>query len=109
MGYPCPVCGYSGLTRPPEDYYICPCCGTEFGYDDFAENSDDRARRWIELRQQWLSRDAGWFSSAIPPPDGWNPYTQLVRANLAVRFGAQSSTSAHLTVSLPGFIEVRVA
>ena len=109
MGYPCPVCGFNGLTRPPEDYYICPCCGTEFGYDDFADNSSDRSRRWVELRQRWLNRDARWFSSATQPPNGWDPYRQLVGANLAVRFGTQTSTSGHSTVALAGLIPVRVA
>lgn len=109
MGLLCPVCGYDGLARPPEDYYICPCCGTEFGYDDFAEDFADRARRWVELRQQWLSRDARWFSPAVRPPQGWNPYQQLVKANLAVRFGAQSSTSKHETQNFQGLIPVRVA
>ena len=37
----CPVCGYDGLYEPPYNekgsgsYEICPCCGFQFGYDDF--------------------------------------------------------------------------
>src|SRR5580704_6839377 len=47
MKYACPVCGYGGLYRPPRDYYTCPCCGTEFGYDDYAQDPQELRRRWV--------------------------------------------------------------
>ena len=37
----CPVCGYDGLDEPPFNERgagsdgICPCCGFQFGLDDF--------------------------------------------------------------------------
>jgi hypothetical protein len=68
--YQCPVCGYSGLPRPPSDYLICSCCGTEFGYDDFVTS-------YVQLRQRWMSLGSPWFSHTRPPPQGWDAFTQL--------------------------------
>ena len=69
--YQCPVCGYAELPRPPRDYLICPCCGTEFGYDDFAAVHE-------QLRQRWMASGAPWFSNSQPAPIGWNPLVQLM-------------------------------
>lgn len=80
MPYQCPVCGL-GLEYPPENQYICPCCGTEFGYEDFAETLEGRAQRWHELRQRWINRDMPWFSRVQRPPNGWDPRIQVM--NLA--------------------------
>lgn len=33
--YTCPVCAYERMPYPPKNYNICPCCGVEFGYEDF--------------------------------------------------------------------------
>jgi hypothetical protein len=66
MQYICPVCAYPELTHPPADYMICPCCGTEFGHDDFAASYE-------ELRRAWLAAGAPWFSEETPPPPGWSP------------------------------------
>lgn len=83
--YACPVCGYPGLDEPPVDSYgcpsfaICPCCGTEFGYED-ATLSHER------LRQKWLANGAKWFSSTTAPPMGWSALTQLRKAGFAVDF-----------------------
>jgi len=71
----CPVCGYSGLERPPADFAICSCCGTEFGYDDFDVSVET-------LRSRWRSAGSPWFSRHTPPPPGWNPYRQLLNAGL---------------------------
>ena len=76
----CPVCGFRGLAAPPTDFIICPCCGTEFGYDDNNRSHD-------ELRQAWLRDGARWFSEYTGPPRGWNPYGQLLRAGMAHRVG----------------------
>ena len=71
----CPICGYDRMTRPPADFYICPCCGTEFGNDDFETSH-------AELRRRWLQSGAPWFSYATPRPPLWNQYEQLSRAGL---------------------------
>ena len=79
MGHRCPVCGYHPLLHPPENQYICPCCGTEFGYEDYAETYEGRVERQSELRQRWFDRNMPWFSRATPPPPGWDPLQQLMR------------------------------
>lgn len=75
MTYTCPVCGFPELRDPPENYNICPCCGTEFELDD-----DDRSRN--ELREAWIDQGAEWFSTHTPPPLGWNPARQLSHAGM---------------------------
>jgi len=59
------------MAYPPEDYNICPSCGTEFGYDDAALSHE-------ELRAEWLEEGASWWSPAQPPPPGWDGITQLI-------------------------------
>jgi hypothetical protein len=73
MNYKCPVCGYNKMTRPPQDFYICPSCGTEF-------ENDDTVFTHQELRDLWVEHGARWFSRATPKPPGWNPYIQLLSA-----------------------------
>lgn len=70
----CPVCGYE-LPRPMATNLICPCCGTQFGYDDYAVSHR-------ELLVQWLRAGHPWFSRIRRPPSGWKVYDQLYRANL---------------------------
>lgn len=70
MSYLCPVCGYNKMVRPPEDFYICPCCGTEFENDDFETT-------YAELRHKWQDRGMQWFSRNTPPPPYWSPEMQL--------------------------------
>jgi hypothetical protein len=65
----CPVCGY-WMRFPAADFHICPCCGTEFGYDD-------AGRTHADLRAQWLRSGAHWWSRNERPPEGWDPYTQV--------------------------------
>jgi len=90
MKYACPVCGYGGLYRPPRDYYTCPCCGTEFGYDDYAQDPQ-------ELRRRWVVSGAVWFSKTRPAPPGWSAFMQLLNANLAIQFhGPQVSRTTVL-------------
>jgi hypothetical protein len=81
----CPVCGYPALESPPEDYTICPSCGTEFGYDDFASNQQARVQRWATLRSAWLASGSPWFDSGTPRPGDWSPYLQLLRAGLTIK------------------------
>lgn len=68
--YICPVCDYNQMTEPPEDFYICPCCGTEFGNDDFDTSH-------IELRKQWIDNGMKWFSRYTPKPFGWDAGEQI--------------------------------
>ena len=75
MNFTCPVCAFA-LNEPPADYAICPCCGTEFGLDDFESSHK-------ELRFNWVARGAQWFSPYTVPPQGWNPLLQLLRAGFA--------------------------
>lgn len=74
--YICPVCKYDQLDEAPYDgygcatYTICPCCGTEFGYDDSSKTH-------IELRDKWIKNGMKWWSLSVAPPSGWNPKKQL--------------------------------
>jgi transcription elongation factor Elf1 len=76
--FTCPVCGYSNLDEAPYDNYgyashtICPCCGTEFGYDDFSTTH-------LALQKKWIDSGMMWWSKNIMPPDDWNPKEQLER------------------------------
>ena len=71
MNYRCPVCFYERMPYPPEDYNICPCCGTEFGNDDVEYSYE-------ELRLNWLMKGAHWFYEQ--PPVGWSAGAQLAKA-----------------------------
>jgi hypothetical protein len=68
--YSCHVCGYSMLDEPPYDKYgcatytICPCCGTEFGYDDsltehLTAPAMDRQRNALVGRLKWAAAGLG--------------------------------------------------
>lgn len=94
MSYMCPVCGFGAMTKPPADYNICPCCGTEFGYDDLRHP-------WEELREAWLSKGAPWFSRQTPAPEGWNPVKQLLEAGCAEQ-GDRAATSNEVLTYPPG-------
>lgn len=73
MTYLCTVCGYDRLRHPPKNYHICPCCGTEFGHDDFDVSHET-------LRQEWIASGMKWFSRKTPPPADWSPERQLLDA-----------------------------
>ena len=95
MNKSCPVCGYPNLALPPEqEGMICPCCGTEFGYDDQIASHE-------ELRRGWLLRGAPWFSRYTQPPPGWNAAVQLLKAGFGYESRTASSSDAHGNVSLP--------
>jgi len=72
----CPVCGFGGLDEPPYEesgspsYSVCPCCGTEFGYDDATEAH-------AALRKAWVDKGMPWWSGSLGPPSGWDPQGQL--------------------------------
>ena len=90
MTYVCPVCSYGLLNKPPEDYSICPSCGTEF-------ELDDRFKSPVELRREWLEAGAPWFSSRVKPPEMWGEYrASLLASNVA-------STSQRRDVIFEGY------
>lgn len=72
--YTCPVCGYGGLLYPPENYTICPCCYTEFGYTDFNASHAELRRRWAAAGYPWMSE------RVTSAPSGWDPIEQLKQA-----------------------------
>ncbi len=73
--FTCPVCFYNEMEDAPRDYNICECCGTEFGSDDEEHSTE-------ELRAHWLAQGATWFFGT--EPRGWNPYVQLLKANVGL-------------------------
>lgn len=73
MTHTCLVCGYAGLSHPPAQYMICPCCGTEFGYSDEEVTHE-------ELRRRWVLSGTQWWSPNNPPPAGWSARRQLIDA-----------------------------
>lgn len=75
------------MARPPQGFYICPCCGTQFEYDDAAVTHE-------VLRQRWFANGAHWFSRSTPAPSGWNinrAYEQVFRAGLGYEQTAQGT------------------
>ncbi len=78
MKYNCPVCGYNKLTFKPYDekgyasFEICPCCGFEFGCDDFP----DKEKAFVEWRENWINGGCNWFSRNSSPQD-WSAKEQL--------------------------------
>lgn len=101
MFYQCPVCGYNQMLAPPSNHYICPCCGTEFGYDDFA-----KAHR--ALRNEWLSNGAPWFSSTTAAPFLWNGFRQVIEAGLPSDIPAPHGGVESFFVELPNLAVSRV-
>jgi hypothetical protein len=90
------VCGYQKLPYPPQDYHICPCCGTEFGNDDAELSHPQLTELWVAAGAPWFYRNA---------PDYWNPYLQLVEAGLSgyvPRFAANVYFQADATVTTAG-------
>lgn len=85
----CPVCFFDAMPYPPEDYNICPCCGTEFGNDDVEYSYD-------ELRYAWIRNGAHWFFDQSPA--NWSAWAQLARASFGVH--AEGVVSPN-TVKIP--------
>ena len=79
--YSCPVCGFAGLYAPPYDemgcasFDICPCCGTEFGYDDSKTSHS-------ELRRRWIGAGALWSNRTVNAPPAWDAIRQMRSAGL---------------------------
>ena len=54
-------------------YSICPCCGVHFGADDVDKTH-------VELRREWVTGGAQWWSQNEPAPPQWNAQQQLQAA-----------------------------
>jgi uncharacterized C2H2 Zn-finger protein len=94
MNYTCPVCGYARLRMPPEDFLICPSCGTEFEYTDSAMTH-------VALRDLWIARGAQWHSRVVARPFGWNGYLQLIQAGYSVpQFVVSLETQPNYTATI---------
>ena len=89
MTYNCPVCGYDHLSRPPRNYHICPCCGTEFGHDDLDVSHET-------LRTEWVSGGMHWFSRRTPAPQDWLPIVQLLKAGYGYGVTTVRSSKANI-------------
>jgi len=102
MNHKCPVCMFDKMPYPPNDYHICPCCGTEFGNDDAHFNHK-------ELRNQWINSGAKWFFEN--PPENWNPWIQLSRGGHpdAVPFRVQSASGPVAAYGEFSFVPMRQA
>lgn len=79
----CPVCGNELEFAPwrgenPSDE-ICPCCGIQFGYDDFSTVVTERERYYDEWRIHWIGSGMRWVSQSQQPAEGWDPRCQLRR------------------------------
>lgn len=87
VNFTCPICRYDKLTDPPADHEICPCCGTEFGEDDYDKTHET-------LRWNWIARGMPWFSRQTKPPANWNPETQL---GISIRHSRPSAMTPRLS------------
>lgn len=72
----CRVCGFFIKDKPwgsdgkSPTYDICPCCGVEFGNEDY---SIDSIRKY---RTHWINAGTAWFDTN-QKPDNWNLEEQL--------------------------------
>ncbi|RDV37973.1 hypothetical protein DV096_12125 [Bradymonadaceae bacterium TMQ3] len=57
---------------PLYSFAICPCCGTEFGYEDFTLNAIHANRK------RWLDKGAPWFKPEKKPAQ-WDLEEQLCK------------------------------
>lgn len=79
MNFVCPICGFDDLFESPYDenglgsYEICPCCGFQFGNDDYP----DKEKQIHQWRATWISNGHKWFSDSRQPPKNWDWKNQL--------------------------------
>ena len=73
----CPICGLGPFPEPvPEDelkhsYWICECCGCEYGNDDRPD-----VREWWIKKMRKLGPEAKWFDEKRRPAN-WDLEEQL--------------------------------
>lgn len=72
----CAVCGYGWPNKAFYHHEICPCCGTQFGYDDAIKSH-------AELRKLWVRRGIHWWGEPTERPEGWDPEQQMRLAGLS--------------------------
>ena len=84
--YKCPVCNFKGLYEPAYDEReigsddICPCCGFQFGLDDFGYSCKQEAHEvW---RKKWINDGCNWKYSKTNQPTDWDPKEQLKEINV---------------------------
>ena len=51
-------------------YDFCPCCGVEFGHEDYTNESIKR------YREKWIGEGANWVNPK-EKPDGWDKEEQF--------------------------------
>lgn len=74
--YTCRVCGFHWEEKPwGEDghsptYAICPCCGVEWGNEDYCLESIRK------FRSEWVGKGCQWFDIRQRPSD-WDYQIQL--------------------------------
>lgn len=96
MKYLCPVCGFGQLDESPTDFNICPCCGTEFDYDDASLDNE-------QLRHRWIAGGGLWYAvNEWPPPPNWNAFVQLAHAGLVARIGGMDTGTQMLVHRVQG-------
>ncbi|MGN6293494.1 MAG: hypothetical protein ACTHMV_12190 [Chitinophagaceae bacterium] len=72
----CRVCGLYitespwGMDGESPTYEICPCCGVEFGNEDY---TIEATRRY---RQKWLDKGGDWFNLK-EKPEVWDKEEQM--------------------------------
>nr|WP_314499692.1 hypothetical protein [uncultured Chryseobacterium sp.] len=72
----CRVCGLYiddapwGENGDCPTYEICPCCGVEFGYEDYTIESTKM------YREKWLEKGAKWFDKS-EKPEVWDRIKQF--------------------------------
>ncbi len=96
--YTCPVCAYGQMPYSADEGTICPCCGTEFGYDD------TMGVTFRNLRDRWVASHTPWFSPLDTPPPMWNGVRQLILADYEFTWPEwlNVSVSRPEPVSVPG-------
>lgn len=65
---------FSDSVQKTPTYEICPCCGVEWGNEDYTLESR------IEYRNKWLAAGAKWFEPQKKPAN-WNLEEQLKNAD----------------------------
>jgi hypothetical protein len=73
----CPVCGYY-MEEAPENYNVCPSCGTEFGLHDVNSSVPELQAAWLRSGED----GPRWWSRFDDPPPRWDPRKQFERVFL---------------------------